>query len=72
MGLTLFEIDKVITDKLSPSSYAKSTWWIDLSATIHIVNSLHGFHMRGPLEEKEALESPTALKLKLKQLENFH
>jgi hypothetical protein len=27
-------------------SYAKSTWWIDSCATIHVVNSLHGFHMR--------------------------
>jgi hypothetical protein len=27
-------------------SYAKSTWWIDLGATIHVVNSLQGFHTR--------------------------
>jgi hypothetical protein len=24
-------------------SYAKSTWWIDSGATIHVVNSLQGF-----------------------------
>jgi hypothetical protein len=27
-------------------SYVKSTWWIDLGATIHIANSLQGFHTR--------------------------
>jgi molybdopterin converting factor small subunit len=54
-------------------SYAKSTWWIDLGATIHVANSMQGFVMRRSLEEeKEALESPSASKLKLKQLENFH
>ena len=26
--------------------YSKSTWWIDSGATIHIVNSLQGFHTR--------------------------
>jgi hypothetical protein len=25
-------------------SYSKSTWWIDSGATIHVANSLHGFH----------------------------
>jgi hypothetical protein len=27
-------------------SYSKSTWWIDSGATIHVANSLQGFHMR--------------------------
>ena len=27
-------------------SYAKSTWWIDSGATVHVANSLQGFHMR--------------------------
>jgi molybdopterin converting factor small subunit len=27
-------------------SYAKSTWWIDSGITIHVANSLQGFHTR--------------------------
>ena len=27
-------------------SYSKSTWWIDLGTTIHVANSLQGFHTR--------------------------
>jgi hypothetical protein len=27
-------------------SYAKSTWWIDSGATIHVANSLQGFRTR--------------------------
>ena len=27
-------------------SYSKSTWWIDSGATIHVANSLQGFHTR--------------------------
>jgi hypothetical protein len=27
-------------------SYVKSTWWIDSGTTIHVTNSLQGFHMR--------------------------
>ena len=34
-------------------SYAKSTWWIDSGATIHVVNSLQGFHMRRTLQRGE-------------------
>jgi hypothetical protein len=54
-------------------SYAKSTWWIDSGETITLQiicgDSLRG----GPFEEEiEALELPTASKLKLKQMENFH
>jgi hypothetical protein len=30
-------------------SYSKSTWWIDSGATIHVVNSLQGFHTRRTL-----------------------
>ena len=30
-------------------SYAKSTWWIDSGVTIHVVNSLQGFHTRRTL-----------------------
>jgi hypothetical protein len=33
-------------------SYAKSTWWIDSGATIHVVNSLQGFHMRRTLHRE--------------------
>jgi hypothetical protein len=34
-------------------SYAKSTWWIDSDVTIHIANSLHGFHTRRTLRRGE-------------------
>jgi hypothetical protein len=34
-------------------SYSKSTWWIDSGATIHVVNSLHGFHTRRTLRRGE-------------------
>jgi hypothetical protein len=34
-------------------SYAKSTWWIDSHATIHVANSLQGFHMRRTLRRGE-------------------
>jgi hypothetical protein len=34
-------------------SYAKSTWWIDSGAIIHIANSLQGFHMRRTLRRGE-------------------
>jgi hypothetical protein len=30
-------------------SYEKSTWWIDSGATIHVANSLQGFHTRRTL-----------------------
>jgi hypothetical protein len=33
--------------------YAKSTWWIDPFATIHIVNSFHRFRMRRTLQREE-------------------
>jgi len=34
-------------------SYARSTWWIDSGATIHIGNSLQGFHMMRTLQRGE-------------------
>ena len=34
-------------------SYAKSTWWIDSGATVHVANSLQGFHMRRTLQRGE-------------------
>jgi hypothetical protein len=34
-------------------SYAKSTWWIDLGATIHVANSLQRFHTRRILQRGE-------------------
>ena len=33
--------------------YAKSTWWIDSGATIHVANSLQGFHTRRTLQRGE-------------------
>ena len=34
-------------------SYAKSTWWIDSGATIHVANSLQGFHTSRTLQRGE-------------------
>ena len=34
-------------------SYSKSTWWIDLGTTIHVANSLQGFHTRMALQRGE-------------------
>jgi hypothetical protein len=34
-------------------SYAKSTWWIDSGVTIHVANSLQGFHTRRTLRRGE-------------------
>jgi hypothetical protein len=34
-------------------NYAKSTWWIDSGATIHVANSLQGFRMRRILQRGE-------------------
>ena len=34
-------------------SYVKSTCWIDLGATIHVANSLQGFHKRRTLQRGE-------------------
>jgi len=34
-------------------SYSKSTWWIDSGATIHVANSLQGFHTRRTLQRGE-------------------
>jgi len=47
--------DDIITfiDESLYLSYSKSTWWIDSGATIHIVNSLQGFHTRRTLQRGE-------------------
>jgi hypothetical protein len=34
-------------------SYAKSTWWIDSGVTIHIANSMQGFHTRRTLQREK-------------------
>ena len=34
-------------------SYAKSTWWIDSGATIHVTNLLQRFHTRRTLQRGE-------------------
>ena len=34
-------------------SYAKSTWWIDSGATVHVANSLQWFHTRRTLQRGE-------------------
>jgi hypothetical protein len=33
--------------------YSKSTWWIDLGATIHVANSLQGFRSTRTMQRKE-------------------
>jgi hypothetical protein len=33
--------------------YSKSTWWIDSGATIHVINSLQGFHTRQTFQRGE-------------------
>ena len=35
------------------SSYTKSTWLIDSGATVHVANSLQGFHTRRTLQRGE-------------------
>ena len=42
-----------IIDESLYLSYAKSTWWIDSGVTIHVTNSLQGFHMRRTLQRGE-------------------
>ena len=34
-------------------SYTKSTWWLDSGVTIHVINSLQGFHTRRTLQRGE-------------------
>ena len=34
-------------------SYARSTWWIDSGGTVHVANSLQGFHTRRTLQRGE-------------------
>ena len=34
-------------------SYAKSIWWIDSRATVHVANSLQGFRTRRTLQRGE-------------------
>jgi hypothetical protein len=33
--------------------YSKTTWWIDLGATIHVANSLHGFRSTTTTQRSE-------------------
>jgi hypothetical protein len=35
------------------SQFSKSTWWIDLGATVHVANSLQGFHSRRTMQRSE-------------------
>jgi hypothetical protein len=36
----------IFIDEFLFLSYSRSTWWIDSGVTIHIANSLQGFHTR--------------------------
>ena len=40
-------------DKSLYLSYAKSTWWIDSGAIVHVANSLQGFRTRRTLQRGE-------------------
>ena len=42
-----------IQDESLYLSYAKSTWWIDSGATVHVVNLLQGFRTRKTLQRGE-------------------
>ena len=35
--------------------FSKSTWWIDSGATVHVANSLQGFHSTRILPKRERL-----------------
>jgi hypothetical protein len=35
------------------SQFLKSTWWIDSGATVHVANSLHGFHSTRTMQRSE-------------------
>jgi hypothetical protein len=43
----------IFVDESLYLSYAKSTWWIDSGATIHVANSLLGSHTRRTLQRGE-------------------
>ena len=50
-------------------SYAKSTWWIDSGATIHVANSLQGFHTRKTLQRGERhIKVANGVKAKVKAI----
>jgi hypothetical protein len=35
------------------TQFSKSTWWIDLGATVHVANSLQGFHSTRTTQRSE-------------------
>ena len=43
----------IFIDEFFYLSYAKSTWWIDSGATVHVANSLQRFHTRRNLQRGE-------------------
>jgi hypothetical protein len=54
-------------------SYAKSTWWIDSGAIIHITNSLQGFHMKRTIRRRErSIRVANGVKAKVKAIEELH
>jgi hypothetical protein len=54
-------------------SYAKFTWWIDSDATIHVANSLRGFHMRRTIRRGErSIRVANGVEAEVEALENFH
>jgi hypothetical protein len=47
------EIHVTFVDESLFLSYSKFTWWIDLGITIHVANSLQGFHTRKTIRRGE-------------------
>src|SRR3954469_21268919 len=35
------------------TQFSKSTWWIDSGGTVHVANSLHGFHSTRTIQRSE-------------------
>jgi hypothetical protein len=59
-------------DKSLFLSYAKSTWWIDSGATIHIANSLQGFHTRRTIRRGErSIRVTNSVEAEVEAIEEF-
>ena len=53
-------------------SYAKSTWWIDSGAIVHVANSLQGFRTRRTLQRGERkIKVANGVKAQVKAIEDL-
>ena len=49
------------------TQFSKSTWWIDSGATVHVANSLQGFHsMRTTLRSERRIEVANGVEAEVK------